>query len=156
MRTPLPSKDMVLSACAGILVLEHPVLYAAQQLASLYQVQVHTDADVIDGERAQLICRIDAWVAAEQPPAFDAAHLHSETVGMIIDRLAKLSVDASAASQRPISTSRLLNARHRLAELAHAYSDLAFEIASRTRRLPDFSQPAADEEPVEISDQAQR
>lgn len=148
MRTPLPSKDMVLSACAGTIVLDHPVLHAAQQLASLYQVREHTDADVIDRERARLVCLIDAWVAAEQPPAFDAAYLHSETVGMIIDRLARLSVDARAAAQGPISVSRLRHARHRLTELAHAYSDLAFEISRGTRRLPEFSHPIPDEDHV--------
>ncbi|MET8778514.1 DUF4254 domain-containing protein [Nocardia sp. NPDC004654] len=85
----------------GTIVLDHLVLQAAQQLASLYRVQEHTDADVIDRERARLVCLIDVWVAAEQPPVFDAAYVHSETVGMIVDRLARLSVDAGAAAQGP-------------------------------------------------------
>lgn len=137
MRTPLPSKDMVLSACAGTITLAHPILHAAEQLASLHEARDRSDAGVLDRERARLVSLIDDWVAAEKPPAFGAAYLHSETVGMIIDRLAQLSVDAREAAQGPISAPQLRDAR--LTELAHAYGDLAFEIARGTRRLPEFS-----------------
>ncbi|MCP2320931.1 Protein of unknown function (DUF4254) [Nocardia amikacinitolerans] len=139
MRTPLPSKDMVLSACAGTIILAHPILHAAAQLASLHKARDRSDAGALDRERVRLVSLIDEWVAAEKPPAFGAAYLHSETVGMIIDRLAQLSVDAREAAQGTISVSRLRHARHRLTELANAYSDLAFEIARGTRRLPEFS-----------------
>ncbi|MET7771429.1 DUF4254 domain-containing protein [Nocardia sp. NPDC005366] len=138
MSTPLPSKDMVASACAGIVALDHPVLHAARELGELHQAREHTNVDAFDCERTRLVGRIDEWVAAVIPATLGAAYLHSETVGMIVDRLARLSVDARAADAEPGSVSCPGRARDRFTELADAYGDLAFEIARGTRRLPRF------------------
>jgi uncharacterized phage protein gp47/JayE len=150
MRTPLPSKDMILQACAGTVAIEHPVLRAAYELASLHEARSEGNADVgaIDGERARLVGRIDEWVTSAKHPAYDAAYLHTETVGMVIDRLAQFSVDARVAAQ---GTSTLVSryTQHRLTELAVAYSDLCFEIAAGTRRLPDFSFPVLERDSTE-------
>ncbi|WP_329414657.1 DUF4254 domain-containing protein [Nocardia vinacea] len=154
MRTPLPSKDMILQACAGTLAIEHPVLRAAYELASLHEASLDRTADVgtIDGERARLMCRIDNWVTAAAPPAFDAAYRHTETVGMVIDRLAEFSVDVCVASEPNIPAPQLRYAQHRLTELALAYSDLCFELAAGIRRLPDFSFLAAEGDSAEPPD----
>ncbi|WP_378733303.1 DUF4254 domain-containing protein [Nocardia brasiliensis] len=122
------------------MAIPHPVLQAAYELASLHEARLDAAADVgaVDRERARLICRIDGWVDAEQPPASDAAYLHTETVGMVIDRLAQLSADVHAATERNTSTLQFHHARHCLNELALAYGDLAFEVSSGIRRLPDF------------------
>jgi len=125
--------------------IQRPVLQAAYELASLHEARLDVTADLraIDHERARLVCRIDDWVSDEQPPAYDAAYLHTETVGMVIDRLAQFVVDAHAASKQTSSTLLFRYAQHRLTELARAYSDLSFEITAGTRRLPDFSFPVA-------------
>lgn len=138
MRFPLPSKHMILNACSGTITIDHPVLRAARQLAELHRTREHTDPNTIDSERSRLVCRIDAWVAAMQPTAMAAAYLHSETIGMIVDRLARLSVLASATDQGRCALPRPGHARDRLAELADAYGDLVFEISRGTRRLPRF------------------
>jgi hypothetical protein len=154
MRTPLPSKDMILQACAGTVAIPHPVLQAAYELSSLHEARLDATADLraIDHERAGLVCRIDGWVSDEQPPAFDAAYRHTETVGMVIDRLAQFVVDAHAASKQTGPILPFRYAQHRLTELARAYSDLSFEIAAGTRRLPDFSFPVAEGNPTELPD----
>ncbi|MFI7664152.1 DUF4254 domain-containing protein [Nocardia sp. NPDC049526] len=150
MRTPLPSKDMILQACAGTVAIAHPILQGAYELASLHEARLDqsTDIGTIERERNRLVSRIDSWVSADQPPAFDAAYRHTETVGMVIDRLAQFSVDARVAAQ---GTSTLASryTQHRLTELAVAYSDLCFEIAAGTRRLPDFSFPVLERDPTE-------
>ncbi|WP_433523866.1 DUF4254 domain-containing protein [Nocardia pseudovaccinii] len=154
MRTPLPSKDMILQACAGSVAIEHPVLHAAYELASLHEARSEGSADVcaIDGERARLVSRIDEWVTSANHPAYDAAYLHTETVGMVIDRLAEFSVDARVASEPGIPRLQLRYAQRRLAELSVAYSDLCFEISAGTRRLPDFSFATTEEDPTDVPD----
>ncbi|WP_433524047.1 DUF4254 domain-containing protein [Nocardia pseudovaccinii] len=142
----MPSKDMILQACAGTVAIQHPILQAAYELASLHEARLDQKADIgaIDHERDRLVSRIDSWVTADQPPAFDAAHQHTETVGMVIDRLAQFSVDARSASMQSTSTLVSRYTQHRLTELAAGYSDLCFEIAAGTRRLPDFSFPVTE------------
>ncbi|WP_063045961.1 DUF4254 domain-containing protein [Nocardia pseudovaccinii] len=151
MRTPLPSREMILQACAGTVAIGHPILQGAYELASLHEARLDRGADIgtIDRERDRLVSRIDSWVSADQLPAFDAAYHHTETVGMVIDRLAQFSVAARVASQQSTSTLEFRYTQHRLTELAVAYSDLCFEIAAGTRRLPDFSFPVLERDSTE-------
>lgn len=143
---PLPSKDMILQACAGSVAVPHPVLQAAYELGSLHKARLDPGADLsaIDRERARLVCRVDGWVSAGLSPAFDAAYLHTETVGMVIDRLAEFSVDAHAAAEQNTLTVQFRHAQLRLEELALAYGDLCFEVMAGTRRLPAFFWPVAE------------
>ncbi|WP_327094661.1 DUF4254 domain-containing protein [Nocardia vinacea] len=145
---------MVLQACAGTVAIEHPVLRAAYELASLHEARSEGNANVgaIDGERARLVGRIDDWVTSAKRPVYDAAYLHTETVGMVIDRLAEFSVDARAASEPSIPSLQLRYAQRRLTELSVAYSDLCFEISAGTRRLPNFSFPATEGDSTEPPD----
>jgi hypothetical protein len=140
------------SMLAGTVAIEHPVLRAAYE-ASLHEARSERNADVgaIDGERARLVSRIDEWVTSEKRPAYDAAYLHTETVGMVIDRLAEFSVDARATSEPGIPRLQLRYAQRRRTELSVAYGDLCFEISAGTRRLPDFSS-LTEEDPTYVPD----
>ncbi|MEV2226282.1 DUF4254 domain-containing protein [Nocardia vinacea] len=133
------------------MAIEHPVLRAAYELASLHEARSERNADVgaIDGERTRLMGRIDDWVTSANHPAYDAAYLHTETIGMVIDRLAEFSVDARVASEPGIPKLQLRYAQRRLAELAVGYNDLCFEIAAGTRSLPDFSFPVMEGDSAE-------
>jgi hypothetical protein len=148
MKTPLPSKDMVLQACSGAVVIPHPVLEAAYELASLHEARSDAAGDAvreIDRARAGLVHDVDCWVSGEKPPESGAAYRHTETVGMVVDRIAEFSVAAHAALVEGASEIRRHYAWQRLTELALAYSDLSFEISAGIRRLPDFTYPAAEE-----------
>ncbi|MGQ4599982.1 DUF4254 domain-containing protein [Nocardia sp. R6R-6] len=144
MTLPLPSKDMLLEACAGRVPIPHPVLVAADKLARLHHSRRSAGpariAD-IDCTRARLVHDIDRWVATTMPPPYGAATMHSETVGMVVDRLVQFSVNAYAALDTDTPDVERHYAWKRLAELMIAYADLAAEIAARTRRLPDLAAP---------------
>jgi hypothetical protein len=138
----LPSKDMVLEACSGSVPVPHPILLAAYELAGLHEVRVSADPILlaeIDGARAGLMHDIDRWVATEMPQPFGAANTHTETVGMVVDRLAQFSVSAYAVLAAGAPKCDAHYAWKRLTELSIAYSDLSFEINNRTRRMPDYS-----------------
>ncbi|MEV6771312.1 DUF4254 domain-containing protein [Nocardia sp. NPDC051030] len=145
MTTSLPSKDMLLEACAGAVALPHPVLQAAYELASLHEARmVAGEVGVvreIDCARYRLVCEIDRWVVREMPRPYAAASLHTETLGMVVDRVAQFSVDAYAVLTREEGEGRLHHAWKRLAELSLAYGDLSYDLAARTRRLPDYGTP---------------
>ncbi|WP_319945778.1 DUF4254 domain-containing protein [Nocardia macrotermitis] len=144
MAEKLPSKDMLLEACAGSVVVPHPVLRAAQKLGALHRARVGAEGavrDEIDSARACSVREIDCWVAARMPIAHGAASLHTETVGMVVDRIAQLSVDAHAALRRDAGEYELRYSWRRLAELSVAYGDLAFDVAACRRRLPDLLPP---------------
>ncbi|WP_225731673.1 DUF4254 domain-containing protein [Nocardia sp. JCM 34519.1] len=139
---------MLLEACAGTVAIDHPVLQAAYELVGLHEARRDAVPDavgVIDRERSRWVRAIDRWVDGQKPPAFSAACVHTETVGMVVDRLAEFSVSARDIPASDPSGEQVRSAQHRLDELALAYSDLAFEITSGVRRLPDFGFPAEDQ-----------
>ncbi|MFJ9370938.1 DUF4254 domain-containing protein [Nocardia sp. NPDC101769] len=138
MTTPLPSKDLLLDACAGTIALSHPLLQAAYELASLHEARLAADpAELpeIDCARSRLIRDIDRWAATRLPRPFAAAALHTETLGMVVDRIAGLSVAARTADGATPECRRH-HVWTRLAELSLAYADLSHELAARTRRVP--------------------
>ncbi|WP_024799843.1 DUF4254 domain-containing protein [Nocardia sp. BMG51109] len=140
--TSLPSKDLIMEACAGNVAAPHLILQTACELARLHEARISDDPGLvreIDCERVRLVHVTDQYVAASMPIPHDAASLHTETVGMVVDRLAQYSVVAYAALIRSASDWDLHCAWQRLAELSVAYGDLAFDLATRKRRVPDFS-----------------
>ncbi|MTE14172.1 DUF4254 domain-containing protein [Nocardia aurantiaca] len=148
MTTYLPSKDLVLDACAGTVAASHPLLQAAYELASLHEARHAAPPEElpeIDCTRVRLIQDIDRWTARELPRPFAAATLHTETLGMVIDRLARFSVDARSALVGTDPESRLHHAWKRLAELSLAYADLSQDLTARTRRIPDSITPHPEE-----------
>ncbi|MEC3957043.1 DUF4254 domain-containing protein [Nocardia sp. CDC153] len=141
MTTFLPSKDLLLEACAGTVDSAHPLLRAAYELASLHEARDAAAPEAmheIDCARVQLIRDIDRWTAHELPRPFAAAALHTETLGMVVDRLARFSVDAHTALETGDTECGLHRAWTRLAELSLAYAELSHDLTARTRRIPDF------------------
>ncbi|MCP2290265.1 DUF4254 domain-containing protein [Nocardia amikacinitolerans] len=140
---PLPSKKHVLRAFRAKPSEEHPVLQSAHTLGELHVRRLRTEADAtgdIDQRRVHLVLGIDRWVATELPPAHGGAHMHTESVGMVIDRLAQFSARAFASL---VSEPDWVvhDDWERLAELALGYQDLALEVSAGIRRLPYLGGP---------------
>lgn len=134
----LPSKSRVLQACRGGAATEHPLLCAAHQLTLLHEQRLGAEGELIhriDRERARLVREIDRWVTTAVVPAHGSAHLHTETIGAVIDRLGQLTVAAYAALASSADW-ELGEAWERLAELAVGYEDLIDEVRTGRRRLP--------------------
>ncbi|MEU2255597.1 DUF4254 domain-containing protein [Nocardia xishanensis] len=140
---PLPSKKQVLRAFRNKPSDEHPVLQAAYSLGGLHVQRLNTEIDAtgdIDQHRVRLVLGIDRWVATELPPAHGGAHMHTESVGMVIDRLAQFSARAFASlASEPDWV--VHDDWERLAELALGYQDLALEVSAGIRRLPYLGGP---------------
>ncbi|WP_024802615.1 DUF4254 domain-containing protein [Nocardia sp. BMG51109] len=143
----LPSKDQLLDACTGTGLLDHPVLHDACELARLHATRRADDvhgADETDCARAELVYHIDRWVTTHMPRPIGAAYLHSESVGMIVDRFAEYCVAALAALEDDATELHRHFLWQRLGELAVAYTDLAVEITAGLRKLPNLVYPPPD------------
>lgn len=138
---PLPSKEQILDACRTAPENGHPVLESTYLLAGLHIRRLRCAAgttEPIDRHRARLVIAIDRWVATELPPAHGGAYLHTETIGSVIDRIAQFSAGAYDALENA-APATVHSAWQRLAELAVGYQDLAAEVATGIRRLPDLT-----------------
>ncbi|MFE7742894.1 DUF4254 domain-containing protein [Nocardia sp. NPDC057455] len=135
----LPTRNELLQACReGAPPPGHPVLLRARTLAELHMRRLRAgEAGVcdIDERRARLMRDVDRWVEVRLPAARGGAYLHTESVGSVVDRLARLSACAYAAMADDQEWD-LWFAWERLAELAIAYEDLVTELNSGRRRLP--------------------
>ncbi|MGW4535402.1 DUF4254 domain-containing protein [Nocardia sp. NPDC004340] len=150
MITHLPSKDLLLNACAGTVTLANPLLQAAYELAGLHEARHAATLDELPGidcARARLIHDIDSWAARELPRPLAAAALHTETLGMVVDRLARFSVAARTALAASDSECGSHQAWTRLAELSLAYADLSHGLTARTRRIPGSITPDPEDLP---------
>ncbi|WP_378738817.1 DUF4254 domain-containing protein [Nocardia brasiliensis] len=132
----LPTRGQVLQACRGTAG-DHPLLRAARELTVLHErsLAARESTSKLDEYRARQVRDIDCWVTAHLPVPHGGAYLHTETVGAILDRLARLAACAHAALSRG-SDRDLRFAWERLAELAIGYEDLTIELSSGRRRLP--------------------
>ncbi|WP_067699894.1 DUF4254 domain-containing protein [Nocardia jejuensis] len=138
MRDTLPPKNQVLQACRGISFPEHPMLCAAHDLAALHERRLAASPQALaelDTIRTDLVHRIDCWVTTQLPPSHGAARVHTETLGAVVDRLARLTATAYAALAHA-SGHELAIVWENLAELAVGYEDLASEVCTGRRRLP--------------------
>ncbi|WP_276313977.1 DUF4254 domain-containing protein [Nocardia huaxiensis] len=144
MTPELPSKELLLEACAGTVPHPHPILRAAYELASLHEARRTADPTSrleIDCSRARLIHDIDSWTARTLPRPHAAATLHTETLGMVIDRLAHFTIEAHTPLHHSHPACPDHQSWKRLAELSLAYSDLAHALSTRTCRIPDLATP---------------
>lgn len=91
--------------------------------------------DGLNAHRVALVEQIDEWVAARIGNGAEAS-LHTETLGSVIDRLAIAWVRANSLIKTSDTGDRAHLALRQLAELADAYEDLIFEVATGHRRLP--------------------
>ena len=135
---PLPTKSELLHACRGVEYDGHPILRAAHILTELHEKLSSADCSEIaelDRERLRRVGEIDRCVIAALPPAHGSAHVHTETLGAVVDRVARFTASAYAALADPRDWS-LGDAWERLAELAVGYEDLIDELQSGRRRLP--------------------
>ncbi|WP_040780586.1 DUF4254 domain-containing protein [Nocardia pneumoniae] len=140
MNDVLPSRSQLLQACReGEPPPDHPVLLRARALADLHARRLDANQGAvpdIDESRARLVREIDRWADHRLPSARCGAYLHTESLGSVIDRLAHLSATAYAALAADAEWD-LWFAWERLAELALAYEDLATELTTGRRRLPN-------------------
>ncbi|NNH71024.1 DUF4254 domain-containing protein [Nocardia uniformis] len=135
---PFPSKNRMLAACRGDTECAHPLLRWACELSKIHQQLLDADESMrttTDQRRTALVRDIDQWIARELPPALGCARLHTETMGTVIDRLAKFTASANAALTSTAEV-ELWDSWERLAELAVGYEDLKDEISCGRRRLP--------------------
>ncbi|MCU1648844.1 MAG: hypothetical protein JWN03_9119 [Nocardia sp.] len=135
----LPAKSLILAACRGDVRDNHPVLRWASDLSDLHQQLLSTSGsmrDEIDCWRTELIGDINLWVAQQLPPSLGCARLHTESLGAVIDRLAKFTACAFAELSGT-GEWELREAWERLAELAVGYEDLTEEVSTGRRRLPN-------------------
>ncbi|WP_336081517.1 hypothetical protein [Nocardia sp. SSK8] len=136
--TMLPCRSALLAALRGLPHDDHPILDAAGELAVLHQVRERTPASevgAIDRRRAQLMRAIDRWVilAAPVPPA--AADEHCETLGGLVDRLARHSSQAFvelACAPDAVFYDEWV----RLEDLADSYQLLVDDLWAGVRSLP--------------------
>ncbi|MEU5758771.1 DUF4254 domain-containing protein [Nocardia sp. NPDC047648] len=133
----LPTRSELLRACReGTPPPGHPVLLRARTLAELHMRRLREgEVRDIDERRTRLIRDVDRWVEVRLPAARGGAYLHTESVGSVVDRLARLSACAYAAMADDQEWD-LWFAWERLAELAIAYEDLVTELSRGRRRLP--------------------
>ncbi|WP_280259770.1 DUF4254 domain-containing protein [Nocardia abscessus] len=139
MNGSLPTRSELLQACReDAAPSDHPVLLRVRALAELHVLRLRVgQAGVcdIDGRRARLIRDVDRWVGPRLPAARGGAYLHTESLGSVVDRLARLSACAYAAMADDQEWD-LWFAWEQLAEVAVAYEDLVTELRSGRRRLP--------------------
>ncbi|WP_433710722.1 DUF4254 domain-containing protein [Nocardia sp. CA-084685] len=134
----VPERDMLLAACRGLPHEDHPILEAAGELAQLHEIRERTpvcEMAKLDRRRDQLVRSIDLWVALVIPVPSSQAQLHSETVGQLVDRLARLATEAFV----PLSAAPeavFYEAWVQLNELADSYQDLVDGLCDGARRLP--------------------
>jgi hypothetical protein len=122
---------------AHLLARNHEQQWSAEDLCRSPSVsdevlgRVKRRIDRLNGHRVELIDRLDAWVAAHLRQDSHATR-HTETYGMIVDRMAIGWVRVGQMSGH----ARLPIAQAQLAELASAHDTLVVDIEARCRSLP--------------------
>ncbi|MGW0003244.1 DUF4254 domain-containing protein [Nocardia grenadensis] len=87
--------------------------------------------------RNALARQADRWVADHAPAPHPAATLHSESMGAVIDRLARQQVYAYHLLMTTKPSDPVVHAQwYRLARLIDDYTDLATAVTAGARRLP--------------------
>ncbi|MGW4632802.1 hypothetical protein [Nocardia sp. NPDC004415] len=136
--TLLPCRSALLASLRGLPYDDHPVLDAAGELAVLHQVRERTPAAelaAIDRRRAQLMRAIDRWVILAAPVPLATADEHCETLGGLVDRLARASslafVELAGAPD-----SVFYDEWVRLEDLADSYQRLVDDLWAGVRSLP--------------------
>ncbi|MGY2090484.1 DUF4254 domain-containing protein [Nocardia gipuzkoensis] len=133
----LPSGESLLSAIRGHHVDGHRLTRFAAEFGRLYQ---RSPARLGRGCRCgsdELVLAVDTWAAMNLPVPHSGARLHTETLGAVIDRLARSQVRAYHLLMTvDVSDPQVHAAWYRLAELVDGYTDLADALTQRSVRLP--------------------
>lgn len=142
----LPAKDVLLHACRVEPRDDHPLLRGIHLLAGLHERQLRGEVDATHfrAGRHTIALAVDYWAATKLPVPRGGARMHTETLGSVLDRLARHSAYAHAvlasASRRQVH-----EAWEYLAELTLGYEDLAVELTAGSRRLPPFPDPRTEQ-----------
>lgn len=107
--------------------------------------------DRFNQARNDAIERLDEWLLQQLPPAAPAAPLHSETPGMIIDRLSimalksyHMQIEAARASapdgQRRLCSEKLARLEEQLGDLKLCLAELLGQMQAGTRRFKIYRQ----------------
>ncbi|MFF0492503.1 DUF4254 domain-containing protein [Nocardia sp. NPDC004068] len=134
----LPSADELCAAIRGHHIDAHPVLELAAEFGTLYQT-ARSSALQCCCPRVELVLAVDTWAAGNLPVPCGGARMHTESLGAVIDRLARLQVHAYhlLMTVADLSTDPQVHAAwYRLAELVEGYTDLNTELSRRSLRLP--------------------
>ncbi|MFF0494298.1 DUF4254 domain-containing protein [Nocardia sp. NPDC004068] len=133
-----PSAEELCAAIRGHHIGEHPVLALAAEFGTLYQTMQASCTHQCCCPRVELVLAVDTWAADHLPVPCGGARMHTESLGAVIDRLARLQVHAyhllmtADLTQDP----QVHAAWYRLAELVEGYTDLTTELTRRSLRLP--------------------
>lgn len=138
----LPTADELVAAIQGNKSSNHPVAELANLLGTAHRQRIDHSGPIteIDGQRAELIVTIDAWVNRNVPSAHAGPTLHTECLGPVVDRMAERQVQTQlAADAFPRHSADARRAHNRLAEITDAYDALVAEVLGGKRRLPRAS-----------------
>ncbi|MGY4100597.1 DUF4254 domain-containing protein [Nocardia sp. R16R-3T] len=138
----LPTAPQILCAFQGRRFQDRELLRSAHALAELHarraEVQDMNLVAEIDCRRGELIDDINEWIAQEIPQHRNGASLHTESLGAVVDRMARSWVDANTAIGVDGARSDNTHKRwYHLAELVDGYTDLVTDVAGGRRRLPE-------------------
>jgi hypothetical protein len=138
----LPTAPQLLCAFQGRRFEDRELLRSAHALAELHErrAQVRDAALVveIDCRRIELVDDINDWIAQEVPQHRNGASLHTESLGAVVDRMARSWVDANQVIDAEGVRSGNTHKRwYHLAELVDGYTDLVTDVACVRRRLPE-------------------
>lgn len=138
----LPTAPQLLCAFQGRRFQDRELLRSAHALAELHERRVQVrDAGLlaeIDCRRGELVDDINDWITTEVPQPRSGASLHTESLGAVVDRMARSWVDANQAID--VDGARSDNTHkhwYHLAELVDGYTDLVTDVAGGRRRLPE-------------------
>ncbi|WP_062992827.1 DUF4254 domain-containing protein [Nocardia anaemiae] len=138
----LPTAPQILCAFQGRRFQDRELLRSAHALAELHarraEVQDMNLVAEIDCRRSELVDDINEWIAQEIPQHRNGASLHTESLGAVVDRMARSWVDANTAID--VDGARSDNTHkhwYHLAELVDGYTDLVTDVAGGRRRLPE-------------------
>lgn len=138
----LPTAPQILCAFQGRRFQDLELLRSAHALAELHARRAQVDdmslIAEIDCRRSELVDDINEWIAQEVPQHRNGASLHTESLGAVVDRMARSWVDANTAID--VDGARSDNTHkhwYHLAELVDGYTDLVTDVAGGRRRLPE-------------------
>lgn len=139
----VPDDLMLEHACRGLPVhSSNPIVLAAAHLGELHAARLTEPGRRDIGlPRLRLARRIDVLIAAAAPLPRPGARMHTETVGVVVDRIASRCAIAFHAPSSRVSSSEIDDAQAQLRQLRADYVELIDEIAAGICCLPTTHLP---------------
>nr|WP_084530153.1 DUF4254 domain-containing protein [Nocardia crassostreae] len=138
----LPTAPQLLCAFQGRRFQDRVMLRSAHALAELHErrAQVRDPMLIteIDCRRDELVDDINDWVGQELPQHRNGAALHTESLGAVVDRMARSWVEANQVIDHEGEASDKTHKHwYHLAELVDGYTVFVIDVAGGRRRLPE-------------------